>query len=102
MNVTTSKQYRLAVLNGDGIGPEIVPASVRILDAAVAAAGVPPIDWQVLPLGRTAIDEYGDAVPPQTLDALADVDGWLLGPHDSAAYPEPHKSKLNPSGTIRK
>jgi len=100
--VTTSKQYRLAVLNGDGIGPEIVPASVRILDAAVAAAGVPPIDWQVLPLGRAAIDEYGDAVPPQTLDALADVDGWLLGPHDSAAYPEPHKSKLNPSGTIRK
>ena len=34
--------------------------------------------------------------------ALADLDGWLLGPHDSAAYPEPHRSQLNPSGAIRK
>jgi 3-isopropylmalate dehydrogenase len=42
------------------------------------------------------------AVPASTLEALDTVDGWLLGPHDSAAYPEPHKSLLNPSGTIRK
>jgi len=97
-----SKQYRLAVLNGDGIGPEIVPASVQIIDAAVAAVGAPAIDWEALPLGRAAIDEFGTAVPDQTLEALNGVDGWLLGPHDSAAYPEPHKSLLNPSGTIRK
>jgi 3-isopropylmalate dehydrogenase len=97
-----SKQYRLAVLNGDGIGPEIVPASVKILDAAVAAVGAPAIAWETLPLGRAAIDEFGTAVPEKTLEALNDVDGWLLGPHDSAAYPEPHKSLLNPSGTIRK
>jgi len=100
--LSTSKQYKLGVLLGDGIGPEIVPASVAILDAAVAAAGGQPIEWVQLPLGRAAIDEFGDAVPPQTLEALDAVDGWLLGPHDSAAYPEPHKSKLNPSGTIRK
>ena len=100
--MSTSKQYKLGVLLGDGIGPEIVPASVAILDAAVAAAGGQPIEWVQLPLGRAAIDEFGDAVPPQTLEALDAVDGWLLGPHDSAAYPEPHKSKLNPSGTIRK
>ena len=98
----TDKTYRLAVLNGDGIGPEIVPASVKIIDAAVAAVGAPAIDWSELPLGREAIDEFGTAVPPQTLEALNEVDGWLLGPHDSAAYPEPHKSALNPSGTIRK
>jgi len=97
-----SKNYRLAVLNGDGIGPEIVPASVKILDAAVAAVGAPAIDWETLPMGRAAIDEFGTAVPDQTLEGLNSADGWLLGPHDSAAYPEPHKSLLNPSGTIRK
>lgn len=96
------RQYRLAVLHGDGIGPEIVPAAVKVLDAAMAAAGAPAIDWQELPLGRTAIDSHGTAVPQETLDALSDVDGWLLGPHDSAGYPEPHRSTLNPSGTIRK
>ncbi|MFC7850729.1 isocitrate/isopropylmalate dehydrogenase family protein [Arthrobacter sp. NPDC057388] len=100
--MTASRQYRLAVLNGDGIGPEIVPASVKILDAAMEAAGAPAIEWTELPLGRTAIDTHGTAVPDETLTALNDVDGWLLGPHDSAAYPEPHRSALNPSGTIRK
>ena len=32
----------------------------------------------------------------------AELDGWLLGPHDSAAYPEEHRAQLNPSGAIRK
>jgi 3-isopropylmalate dehydrogenase len=92
--------YRLGVLLGDGIGPEIVPSAVAVLDAALA--GIAPIDWVELPLGRTAIDEHGSHTPGSTLAALAELDGWLLGPHDSAAYPEPHRSRLNPSGTIRK
>jgi 3-isopropylmalate dehydrogenase len=95
-------RYRLGVLLGDGIGPEIVPASVRVVDAALAVAGAEPVDWQELPLGASAIDEHGSAIPPATMAALADLDGWLLGPHDSAAYPEPHRSRLNPSGTLRK
>ncbi|HEU5025533.1 MAG TPA: isocitrate/isopropylmalate dehydrogenase family protein [Spirillospora sp.] len=99
---TAARQYRLGVLAGDGIGPEIVPASVLVVDAAVAAAGAPAIAWHDLPLGRAAIDEHGAAVPASTLEALAELDGWLLGPHDSASYPEPHRSQLNPSGTIRK
>jgi 3-isopropylmalate dehydrogenase len=94
--------YRLGVLLGDGIGPEIVPASVRVVDAALAAAGAEPVDWQELPLGASAIDEHGSATPPATIEALAGLDGWLLGPHDSAAYPEPFRSQLNPSGTLRK
>jgi 3-isopropylmalate dehydrogenase len=92
--------YRLGVLLGDGIGPEIVPSAVAVIDAALV--GVDPIDWVELPLGRTAIDEHGSHTPGSTLAALAELDGWLLGPHDSAAYPEPHRSRLNPSGTIRK
>ncbi|GAA4907838.1 isocitrate/isopropylmalate dehydrogenase family protein [Nonomuraea thailandensis] len=94
--------YRLGVLEGDGIGPEIVPASVLVVDAALAAAGAPPAEWVELPLGASAIGTHGDALPASTLAALEGLDGWLLGPHDSAAYPEPHRSKLNPSGGIRK
>ncbi|HEY0454714.1 isocitrate/isopropylmalate dehydrogenase family protein [Actinophytocola sp.] len=95
-------RYRLGVLTGDGIGPEIVPAAVRVVDAALAAAGADRIDWQVLPLGASAIAEHGSALPATTVEALAELDGWLLGPHDSAAYPEPFRSQLNPSGAIRK
>jgi len=101
--MTATRRYRLGVLEGDGIGPEVVPAAVQVLDAATAAvAGGPAIDWVPLPLGADAIAEYGTAVPDTTLQTLAELDGWLLGPHDSASYPEPHRSALNPSGTIRK
>ena len=100
--MTTNRTYRLGVMLGDGIGPEIVPASVRVVDAALAAAGAPPVAWQELPLGAAAIEKHGSAIPPATMEALATLDGWLLGPHDSAAYPEPHRRQLNPSGAIRK
>jgi 3-isopropylmalate dehydrogenase len=100
--MATTRSHRLGLMLGDGIGPEIVPASVRVVDAALAAAGADPVDWQELPLGASAIDEHGSAIPPSTMAALAGLDGWLLGPHDSAAYPEPFRSELNPSGTIRK
>lgn len=102
MTTTHSRTYTLGVLNGDGIGPEIVPAAVTIADAAVAAVGAQPIEWRVLPLGFEAIEQLNEATPKSTLAALAETDGWLLGPHDSAAYPEPFRSELNPSGTIRK
>ena len=94
--------HRLGVLLGDGIGPEIVPASVRVVEAALAATGAAPVEWQELPLGAAAIEPHGSAIPDVTLEALAGLDGWLLGPHDSVAYPEPFRSQLNPSGTLRK
>jgi 3-isopropylmalate dehydrogenase len=96
------KTLRLGLLEGDGIGPEIVPAAVAVVDAALSAAGASEAEWVTLPLGRSAIDTHGSHTPVETLEVLADMDAWLLGPHDSASYPEPFKSELNPSGTIRK
>src|SRR5918993_2586972 len=100
--MTPTRRYRLGVLLGDGIGPEIVLASVRVVDAALAAASAAPVDWRELPLGAAAIETHGSALPATTTAALGELDGWLLGPHDSAAYPEPFRSQLNPSGAIRK
>jgi 3-isopropylmalate dehydrogenase len=94
--------YRLGVLPGDGIGPEIVPAAVRVLDAALAAAGAEPVEWVPLPVGAAAIETHGSALPDVTVETLDKLDGWLLGPHDSAAYPAEHRAQLNPSGFLRK
>ena len=102
MTSSSPHRYRLGVLLGDGIGLEIVPSSLAVLDAALAAAGADPVEWVELPIGHAAIEEFGSHTPESTLAALADLDAWLLGPHDSAAYPEPFRSQLNPSGTIRK
>jgi len=100
--VGMADNYRLGVLAGDGIGPEIVPATVQVLDAAVAAAGGAPIEWVPLPVGAEAIETHGSGLPPITLETLERLDGWLLGPHDSASYPEEHRVQLNPSGFLRK
>ncbi|MBB2988704.1 3-isopropylmalate dehydrogenase [Mycolicibacterium iranicum] len=93
---------RLGLMLGDGIGPEIVPVAVRVVDAALSAAGGSRPDWVLLPVGASAIPEHGSPLPSQTVEALEGMDGWLLGPHDNAAYPEPFASQLNPSGAIRK
>lgn len=98
----THDSTRVGLLVGDGIGHEIVPATRSVVDTAVAAAGEAPIDWVTLPIGLDAIAEHGTPIPDVTLDALADLDGWVLGPHDSAAYPEEFRGRLTPGGTIRK
>jgi hypothetical protein len=96
-----AQTHRLGVLEGDGIGREIVPASVAVVDAALAPTDS-TVEWVALPVGWKGIEKYGDPTPRSTIDALSALDGWLLGPHDSATYPEPHRSQLNPSGTLRK
>ena len=97
----SGRRYRLGVLEGDGIGPEIVPAATRVVDAAMERTAS-TVEWLPLPIGWAAIREHGEHTPRSTIQALADLDSWLLGPHDSAAYPEPYRSQLNPSGTLRK
>jgi 3-isopropylmalate dehydrogenase len=94
--------YRLGLMLGDGIGPEIVPAAARVLDVALETAGAKHVDWVELPACAAAIESHGSAIPAGTLAELERLDGWLLGPHDSASYPEPYRSELNPSGAIRK
>jgi 3-isopropylmalate dehydrogenase len=53
-------------------------------------------------LGAAAIETHGSAIPEVTLEALAGLDGWLLG--RTTARPTPSRSgrRLNPSGTMRK
>lgn len=96
-----TQRIRIGLMEGDGIGPEVVPAAARVVDAALAAVGC-EVEWIVLPLGRAAIDGYGTPIPDSTLAALDELDLWVLGPHDSAGYPAEHRTGLTPGGVIRK
>ncbi|WP_280458973.1 isocitrate/isopropylmalate dehydrogenase family protein [Nocardia carnea] len=101
MNRTVSgRPLRLGLVDGDGIGPEVVESARRVVDEALTAEGRPAPEWVPLPMGRRAIDEFGTALPESTLDGLADTDGWILGPHDNAAYPPQHR--IAPGGVIRR
>ncbi|MEZ4826206.1 MAG: NADP-dependent isocitrate dehydrogenase [Bacteroidia bacterium] len=62
---------------GDGTGPDIWHASVRVFDAAVETAygGSKKIVWKEVLAGQTAFDETGDWLPQQTVD---DIDEYLV------------------------
>ncbi|MCH8090716.1 MAG: isocitrate/isopropylmalate dehydrogenase family protein [Proteobacteria bacterium] len=92
--------YRLGVLLGDDIGPEVVPEAVRVSKAALKAAGV-EVEWIDLPIGWQAYETLGNTMPDGTLERLSELDGWILGPIGHQAYPKEPNS-LNPHPVIRK
>lgn len=93
--------YKLGVLYGDGIGPEIVRSTVDVLQAAAERTKGTTFDFVELPMGWTGINEYGDPVPAVTKQTLETCHGWIMGPHDSAAYPAEFQAMRNPSGELR-
>lgn len=93
--------YRLGVLTGDGIGPEIVEATLRVLEAVEQRDSRLRFVWVPLPIGWEAIRKTGSAVPESTVEALETCDAWIMGPHDSASYPAAERERRNPSGELR-
>jgi 3-isopropylmalate dehydrogenase len=91
--------YDIAVLEGDDIGPEIVPVAVDVLTAALAAAGVADVVLHSLPIGAAAHARFGTTFPDRTKEALAEMHGVILGPIGHAAYPP---GAINPHPVIRR
>jgi isocitrate dehydrogenase (NAD+) len=65
----------VVLVPGDGIGPSISSAVVRILDAAGAE-----IDWQVHHAGAETLASHGDTLPDETLHAIRETGVALKGP----------------------
>ena len=72
------KNYKVTVLKGDGIGPEIVDECIKVLDKAGEKFGF-SIDYDYQLLGGCAIDETGVPYPQATADACKASDAVLLG-----------------------
>lgn len=92
--------YRIGVLHGDGIGREIVEANQLVLEASLKKSGV-HAEFVELPMGWEGIQVDDTPLSQKTKDALAECDGWILGPHDSVSYPEKYRQERNPSGELR-
>ncbi len=68
-------QYRVTLIKGDGIGPEVTEAVCEILRAAGA-----PIEWEPAPAGGEAMDLYGVPMPEVTLQSIRKNRLGLKGP----------------------
>ena len=69
---------KIALLPGDGIGPEVVAEAVRVLKTVGEHAGR-SFSFATYPIGGTAIDNEGTGLPQRTLDACLAADAVLLG-----------------------
>ena len=68
----------IAVIRGDGIGPEIVSEAVAVLDTVAEKFGH-TFTWVEAPMGGSAIDDYGVPLPESSLRACLAADSVLLG-----------------------
>jgi 3-isopropylmalate dehydrogenase len=68
---------KIALLAGDGIGPEILREALRVLDV-LRKEGM-PIETQEALVGGAAYDAHGDPLPPATLDLVKRSDAVLFG-----------------------
>lgn len=102
MNAMNTKKssLRIGILEGDDIGHEVVPASVKIAKAAAETAGM-AIDWVDVPIGRRALDTHGHTMPEGTLETLGSLDGFILGPIGHREYPKVPEA-INPHPILRK
>jgi isocitrate dehydrogenase (NAD+) len=70
--------YRVTLIPGDGIGPEVVAAAVRVLSATGVA-----FEWETEPAGAGAIGEHGGPLPDRTLESIRRNKVALKGPTET-------------------
>lgn len=73
-----SRTYNLAVLPGDGIGPEVMAEAIKVLDT-VAAKSDMSFSYNHQLVGGAAIDAVGKALPAETISACEASDAILFG-----------------------
>jgi len=75
MQSHTEKVIPATLIAGDGIGPEIVEATVMVLDAMHA-----PFVWEAHKAGMSGVESFGDPLPQTTLDSIRRTRLALKGP----------------------
>jgi isocitrate/isopropylmalate dehydrogenase len=97
----TRPRIRLAVLRGDGIGPEITDATLDVLRAIDGKLGL-GLSFEEYPVGLDALGSHGTTFPEPSFQGAKLADGILLGPVSHNSYPPVTEGGLNPSGDLRR
>ncbi|PYX62357.1 MAG: NAD-dependent isocitrate dehydrogenase, partial [Acidobacteria bacterium] len=71
----TQSPYKVTLIPGDGIGPEVTRAAVRILEAT----GV-KFEWEAYEAGAQAFEKYGEYIPKQLIHSIERTGVGLKGP----------------------
>ena len=91
---------KLAVLPGDGIGPEITAATLDVLRAVDTPLAL-GLSFDTHDIGFATLKSSGTTFPASALDACSQADGIILGPVSHATYPPAAEGGINPSAALR-
>jgi len=94
-----ARTHRIAVLQGDGIGPEVTESAVRVLEAVQKASGDLKLSLIYGEAGHNCIERYGTNLPQETLEMLRQTEACLKGPMTT---PEEPGSPPSAAVTVRK
>ena len=91
--------YRITLLPGDGIGPEITAVTRQLLDAVSRRHGFELV-YDEQPMGGAAIDATGEPLPASTLEACKGADAVLLAAIGSPQYDSLPREKRPETGLL--
>lgn len=95
------KTYKIAVLAGDGVGPEVMTCATSVLDA-VAKIRNYQFEYQDALIGHCAIEATGEPLPDATLDICKKSDAILLGAVGDPSYDNNPKLTVRPEQGLLK
>ena len=90
----------ILALPGDGIGPEILRATIDVLQAVDLHLQL-GLQFETMEIGFASLAEVGSTCPDSVMRRIPEVDGIILGPVSHADYPSRAQGGINPSGAIR-
>src|SRR5262249_56532432 len=80
--------FRIAVIGGDGIGPEVIDQAVQVADAALRHEAGARVEWNRLPWSSATYKQTGRMMPPDGWDLLKKHDAILFGAIGSPDAPD--------------
>lgn len=92
---------KIALLAGDGIGPEVIAQAVKVCDA-VAVKFNHQIEWKPALIGAVAIDETGEPYPDATHEICLNTDAILFGAIGHPKYDNDPNAKVRPEQGLLK
>ena len=95
-----SQPYQIAVVKGDGGGPEVVDQSLVVLDA-LARDGGPALSYAEYPCGAGCFLEQGDPLPDATLAGCREPDAVLRGAMGLPHVRGPDGTEMRPQVDLR-
>ena len=92
---------KIAIILGDGIGPEVTHQSIKVLDSVAQQFGH-SFEYTFNLMGADAIDKTGNPLPDETIEACLNSDGILFGAIGHPKYDNDPNAKVRPEQGLLK